>query len=241
MPRLYGRHAKVLWTPGSGGESFRRSSTVILDALALRESWAIFKTDVRRLGSPDGATASMGRAGSFLLRLDVRTDATFQLPSHVPATVRIYDSKHVAAYRYGLALISRANLEAEAESPGRVQRQWYTAEWTGSVSSDTEDAPTLLTAQISGGNLVLTFSAAVARGSAAIGGVAYIDSAGDINTAVNEPSIVGAVVTITPFESTPGSFTPINTVDIAASVFCSAAYPDDPAMVVAAVSDFAIT
>lgn len=135
MPRLYGRHAKVLWTPGSGGESFRRSATVILDAIALRESWSIIETNVRPLGSANDATASMGRSGSFILRIDVRTDATFQLPSHVVATVRIYDDKAVTTkYREGSALIVKADFDAQAEQPGQVQRQWYTAKWTGAVT-----------------------------------------------------------------------------------------------------------
>jgi hypothetical protein len=253
MAKVYGRQAKVLWTPGTGGEDLRRSSSVLLDCIAVRGRWPLKLADITPLGDAEEAVASMGTAGRVvLLRLDARHGSPSILPSHVPGTLRLYETRHLAEYRQGSAIVERLEWGAEAEQPGQPQHQWYAMRFSGEVVDDAEDPPELVTASWNSGTetLTLTYSAAVLRHTASIvSAVTVIDasgakfvSSGNATVTVNGTSVTIGPTGVNPgFDEIPGAFTPISTVSLAASLFKSSAYPDDTAMVVAADSNHPLT
>lgn len=135
MPRFLGRHAQVTWTPGTGGEDFRRSATsnIVLDAVALRENWDAKLRSFRPLGDAEDDFESFGSGGSFFLRMEVESGGEFQMPSNIRATLRVYDFAG-DTYREGEALIQRAAWDAQGAA-GSPQQQWYTARWCGAVTA----------------------------------------------------------------------------------------------------------
>lgn len=249
MPRAYGRHARLLWTPASGSEDFRRDGSVLLDVLAVEDDWSLQVQNVTELGSSDQEFASFGRQGRFLIRVDTRPDTVPQVPTHVPVTLRIYDSKHYARYREGSCILSRARWAAQAARPGEPQSQWYSGQWTGELTQTTEAAPAFASATwdpVTAG-LAITFSRDIARGSAALAaGIRFINASGARYTVGVEPTIAGAVATVPlgggfNFSLEAGPFTPVSTIDIVAGFFKSADFPSDPDMVQALINDAALT
>lgn len=248
MPRAFGRHARLLWTPGSGGESFRASSTRLLDCIAVEDDWSLGMVDVTPLGQSDQVFASMSRTGRVVLRFDVRPESVPQIPSHVAGTLRVYDSLHFARYREGSVILERMSWRARHQA-GEAQHLWYVGRWTGEQVDAAESAPALVSATwdpVTAG-LALTFSREIARGSAALlNGIRFINASGARITAEVEPTIAGTGATIPigggfNFTVEAGPFSPVSTIDIAAGFFKSSDFPSDPDMAQAAINDAALT
>lgn len=242
MPRAFGRHARLLWSPGAGGESFRVSGTRMLDCIAVEDEWSIGMIEVTPLGESDQEYSSVSRGGRVLLRFDVRPGTIPQIPTHVPATLRVYDSVHYGRYREGSVILERMAWRARQQA-GEPQHLWYAGRWTGGHTEVVEAPPSLSGATWNGGTktLTMTFSRDIQRGETPLsGGIRFIASDGTRFNVAVEPTITGAVATVSgdlSFSVDDGTFSPANSITIASGFFVSSDFPDDPAMVQAAITD----